>query len=306
MIGVPFYPDKKGDSYGIDIAVFDLESYPENISPAPRSSTRLALGDEIITRTIGYGYFYTHFSDEYPYAYLSDNQKLCHAVFGIHHMGNNTSGLHKTLFEIARKSNQLEPLDKVGTDYLLSLHIGKTTLEDPITKIIYPAAPGTSGSSGAPLFNPVNEIIGIHSHYYHFPIGTSTPLYIYYPLLSNLLFSPYRKISNWTGGFILGEKSHHTTNIIGGIMMSFYSHKWCTIPRGRFPIKSLMGSIATLSLWKLTNTCGNVLERFSKGYTPLKIVRNNPYFTLAIPVEPYNEKIDSYLENGTKNESLYK
>lgn len=300
ILGEPIFLDKKEDDSGIDLALLALEDYP-TIQPAKRSYNCFILGQETFAHTAGYGYFYYKF-DEYPIGIGVKNWNFIHAIAGSYEMGDNTSGEHKILFEKLKQNENLNFLKHVGSKYFLSLHSERCTIQHPITSVDFPCAPLLPGFSGGPLFSPTNEIIAINAKR---SWGSCDELYrpfsLYYPRLSHLL-SFYNLVSHWTNGYVFGENSHYTTNLIGGAFAIFFSYGLYNTLLEKFSYRSLMGPAFMLSLWKFTNLIGDVLSRFSNGFQPFGVVEAGHNYSLAIPIEPWNKRIDDYLMNGSSDE----
>lgn len=297
VVGTPIILDRKENGYGIDLALLELEDYPD-LKPLQRSCDDIQLNANIFGHTAGYGYFYSHYEGDDSMGVIYDNLNFKHTISGTYQMGNDPEGENKILFDMLNENSKQEREDCMGKTYLLSKHPETTTVEHPVTKSPYPCAPAEAGFSGSPLLNTDDEIIAISARGQWESVGKYRPCYLYYPYLSHL-YSIYVGFSRLSNGYFLGEKAHYTSNFVGCGLLSMLIHdlwkaRW-TMPLLKCISKSFVGPFALLSIWKLTNTLGGVIERFCDGFTPFTVVKSGQNYSLSIPIAPWNQKIDEEL-----------
>lgn len=225
LICSPVYLETRDDGrYGIDLALLFLADYPE-IEPAKRFYKDVEEGEKKFYHTAGYGNFYYPLENE-SLGLILYNFKFKHVVSGMYKREKHQTFVDSVygVDEDGKKKFQTH----CGQSFFQSKHINVSTLEHPVTQQIFPCAPPEPGFSGSPLLNENNEIAAVNSSISKKSIKNYHPYSNIYPLLGSLYLA-YYTISQYTDGYILGERSHYTTNTLcGGLLASFIYRIWHT------------------------------------------------------------------------------
>lgn len=283
MLREPIYLDPIKKRYGVDLAIIGLDAYPD-IPPAPRRRESIQRHENIFLHTAGYGQFYEKV--------LAGVTQETIGIFLI-----NSIHMHATAsyFKMEKNnSNSFHP--KLETHYLSAKDDPENDwLKHPSTGEKMPSMPISSGFSGAPTFDTDNTIVGVQSRGIIKETTWWEPLDISHPYLG-MISRAHKNISSISKNFILGTYVPTVENILMGASLIWTIYRTYQNFSFSYFVRSFFKMGSFFSLWSVINAFGTATNRYASIFGSMKSVEPGSNYSIAVPIEPWNDKIDKALE----------